>query len=523
MWTFYRKKGVQLVAALFVYLGIDYLYFCYGRDFSFFTSVFVPSADPLQFIWFLNWWPFALLHGINPFVTYYVWHPTGFNLTWATSVPSLALLAAPVTLYAGATATFNILALLSPPLSAFTAYILVRYLTDNFPASLMAGYIFGFSSYVLGQMPSHLQCNFVCLIPLAVFIALKRYQGDFRRSLFIAYLTLLIVLQCGISLEILASTTFFGSAAIIFCYFTHNANRTSLIALTKDMILSYIAAAIILTPFLYYIVVGYKSIPIFFHDVGELSADLLNFIIPTSLTGLGGSLFQNISFRFTSNAAEEGAYLGVILVLITTFSIFENMKERWGKPLLFVTVFVFVSSLGPYLHINGVTTRIPLIWKLFTHVPVLKHALPIRFTMFVAFTASIWIAYWLSNNRITRNYKLIRYALVIAGIVFIAPNMKAYSWDKVDTPPFLKTDDFQISEQRRYYCCIALLRAWRFYLMAVQIRACIFVWPGVMSGLFRTISQNGLLSASSTRKMKISPLIFHILVMNSLHFYRHIM
>src|ERR1022692_2431372 len=41
------------------------------------------SAD----IWFLAWWPHALLHGSNPFVTHAMFYPEGYNLTWATSMP----------------------------------------------------------------------------------------------------------------------------------------------------------------------------------------------------------------------------------------------------------------------------------------------------------------------------------------------------------------------------------------------------------------------------------------------------
>ena len=432
-------RKCQFVVALFTYLGIDYLFFCHGREFSFRTYIFTPSGDPLQFIWCLNWWPFALSRGINPFLSYYVWAPQGFNMAWATAVPSLSLLAYPITYFAGAMATYNILSLLSLPLSAWSAYMLVRYITNDFFASLLAGYIFGFSSYALGQFLGHLHLDFICLIPLAVLITIKHYGGNIRRSLFITYLTSLIVFQCGISLEILATATFFGSAAIIFCFFTHNkVNRASLIVLAKDIVMSYILAAVILTPFFCNIIAGLKSVPPNFFDPGEASADLLNFVIPTSFTRIGSNMFQNIASRFTPNLAEEGAYFGFILIVITIIYIVKNIKEKRNRLLLFMTAVAIISSLGPYLRIYGINTCIPLIWTLVVHVPLLKHAQPIRLTMYISLAVAIWLAFWLSRKEEMIRLKLMRYALTVVGIAFILPNVKVYSWGKVEVPAFFE-------------------------------------------------------------------------------------
>ena len=35
------------------------------------------GADPQIFIWSFAWWPHALLHGQNPFVTHALWAPAG--------------------------------------------------------------------------------------------------------------------------------------------------------------------------------------------------------------------------------------------------------------------------------------------------------------------------------------------------------------------------------------------------------------------------------------------------------------
>ena len=82
------------------------------------------GPDPLILIWALNWWPWSLAHGINPFVTKFVWYPVGVNLTWVVSIPAAAFLALPVTLLWGPVESWNVLSMLAPALSAFSAFLL---------------------------------------------------------------------------------------------------------------------------------------------------------------------------------------------------------------------------------------------------------------------------------------------------------------------------------------------------------------------------------------------------------------
>ena len=109
------------------------------------------GGDPQLFVWSLGWWPHARAPRPRP-----VRHarrsgrPHGSNLAWTTSIPGLALLLAPVTLAAGAVAAYNAAAILLPALAAWTAFLLCRHLTRSFWPSLAGGYLFGFSSYLLG-------------------------------------------------------------------------------------------------------------------------------------------------------------------------------------------------------------------------------------------------------------------------------------------------------------------------------------------------------------------------------------
>ena len=64
---------------------------------------------------------------------------------------------APLTLLIGAFATVQRRHVLMPVLAAWTAFLLCRHLTRSFWASLVGGYLFGFSSYMLRPAEGHIR------------------------------------------------------------------------------------------------------------------------------------------------------------------------------------------------------------------------------------------------------------------------------------------------------------------------------------------------------------------------------
>ena len=81
--------------ALILHLIVSLLFFRTTKNYG--HSYLGWAPHPTAYIWFLNWWPWAIQHGLNPFISYYVWYPHGFNMTWAGSVPAAVLLRHPVT------------------------------------------------------------------------------------------------------------------------------------------------------------------------------------------------------------------------------------------------------------------------------------------------------------------------------------------------------------------------------------------------------------------------------------------
>ncbi len=204
-------------------------------------------------MWFIAWWPYAIGHHLNPFITYAVWPSTGYNLTWATSMPAVAFFLAPVTAAFGVVAAYNVAALMAPALSGWAAYLLCRRLTRNFSSAFVGGLIYGFSPYQVAHvLGGHLVLTLSFIPPICVLLVLLLVIDEITYLRFTVFFGLALVIQCLISTEILATMTVFGGAGLLAAVVLLPASRPRLIAASALIALAYVGAAITLSPFLYY-------------------------------------------------------------------------------------------------------------------------------------------------------------------------------------------------------------------------------------------------------------------------------
>ena len=124
------------------------------------TTVSEFGGDQFATMWFLQWVPHALQHGLNPFFSQYANHPFGVNLLTNTSVVLLGLLASPVTWLWGPVASFNVLITLAMPASATAGYFFARRWVAWPPAAFVAGLLFGFGPFEIAQSAGHLNLTF---------------------------------------------------------------------------------------------------------------------------------------------------------------------------------------------------------------------------------------------------------------------------------------------------------------------------------------------------------------------------
>jgi hypothetical protein len=435
---------IIFVSPFIIYLIVAYLLWGPSNFTDIHRDIFTPSGDPLVSVWYLRWWPFSLGHGLNPIFERYAYYPNGFDLAWSTSIPTLAFIMVPVTAIWGALTSFNVLALVALPLSALSCYYLIYYLTKKYWASVLCGFIYGFSSFQLAELLGH-NCFYVSFVPpLVVLAILMRIRGNRLGKIpFIIILAVLLAMQFGIATEGFGTLYLFGAAAWVLSYiFANKKLRLKLFATTIEMAWATLLTLIILSPFIYYLIRGYSGVPKNINPPVGYSADLLNYIVPTKITFLGGHLFENVSKNFTGNPSEQGAYLSIPLILfIVGYGIY-NWRNWYSKVLVIMSALIGLASLGPKLQVNGKITFV-LPWDIATYLPVLRSMLPTRFPMYIFLLASIMLGLWLSDKSKATKKKQSRakyilaskYGLVILIIVLLLPATSNYFWANPNIPP----------------------------------------------------------------------------------------
>ncbi len=379
----------------------------------------VGTSDETQFMWAMVWWPHALLHGINPFITHVLWTPGGLDLARSTSVPGAALVTAPITALAGPIVSYNILSFLGPLLGAWFAYRLCAYLA-SWPAALLGGYLFGFSSYELGQLIGHLNLFLVFAIPLAALLTLQRLDGVISGLRYLVLMALTVIVQLLLSTEILWTLTvvLVLSLGVGWCLGTA-AVRRHIVGLLPQLGAAYLVMAAVCAPYLYYALFRGHAYAAAWNQL--FPADSLNFLVPTAVTYLGGHRFASVSGTFISGLVESGAYLGIPLVVIVIVFLVREWSTRTAKFLAVVLACCVLWALGGHLWFAGHR----ILWlpdSLLGKLPLFSQVLPVRVAVYVSLGCAVIAAMWLSR---TGSGGLRRWLLALIAVAFIFPDVGA--------------------------------------------------------------------------------------------------
>lgn len=382
------------------------------------------SAD----IWFLAWWPHALLHGLNPFVTHAMFYPEGYNLTWATSMPLPAMVAAPITLGFGPAVSWNLIELAAPALSAWTAFLLCRNVVGRTLPSLVGGYVFGFSPYILVHLTGSPMLALVPLLPVFVLLVLRRLQDSIGARRFVVEMALSLAAQYLIYAEVLVTSTLFGAVALLLAFVLYTERRRALLQTVKLLAIAYAAALVLVSPFLYYFFFGRHYPPANTH----FPADLSSFVLPPPLVAVKA----HSGFAFSGET-----YLGLPLVALIVLFVWQRRRSR-AAPLAALSLAVAgVACLGGELTIHGHRIGIWMPWRLLEGLPLLRYVIPVRLALYVTLPAALIVAMWLAEPRSTapRSRHAFSWGLAVLAVAFIVPAVGNASWNTaIADPPFFQ-------------------------------------------------------------------------------------
>ncbi len=396
------------------------------------------NSDAATFMWALDWWPHALVHGLNPFVTHYAWAPTGFDVARSTTIPTAAFVMAPITALFGPIVSYNVLSILSPALSAFTAYLLCRRIAGRELPAIVGGYLFGFGTYQLAQLVGHINLTLVFLVPVAVLLAIRRADGDLSRRRYVLALAAVFVLQAGLSTEVLSTGVMLGVVMLVVArLWPRGPGRAVMNGLIRDTFIAGFLAIVVASPFLYYALFS-GSFPQGLPGLADaLGLDLLNPLFPTPITLFGSKSFAALSATFEgNNIAEADGYLSLPLLIAYVAWLATTRRRFLAGMSLFAAALSLLAALGGHLHVAGQETiALPYSW--IDTLPIFNFITPSRFVMYTTLAISVGVAAWLAEEG---GRRAVRWGLVGLTIIALYPNIGADYWNEAPAnPAFFRT------------------------------------------------------------------------------------
>jgi hypothetical protein len=433
----FRRLWVHHVGVFVLYLSVSLLLF--GPKILSEMSTRILSSAPAEssvFVWSFAWWPHAIGHGLNPLFTHLAWAPTGLNLAWSATVPTISVPLAPLTLIFGPVVTFNVATLLAPAVSAWTAYLLCRHLARALWPAAMGGAVFGFSPDLLSELKTgHLNLSMLFVIPLCVYLVVVRLEGSMSPRRFVVLLTCALIAEFGIFIETFATLTLVGGIVGVVLFLLSPRERRPLLIRTAGMIaLAYGLTMVAVSPYLYAMFAYPQALkPATFRGIAQgltRTKDLLLFIVPGHNLWIGSSVGQ-------SSDGKNPWYLGLVLVAILVHLWISGRRRLLVKVLAIGFLIAFLFALGPVVRVGGVRTPLP--WRAVQLLPFLARARPGRIVAFAYLFAAVSMAVWLARARI----QAARWGLAGLAVVLLIPNLAA-TWTKdVSVPSFFTTGQYR--------------------------------------------------------------------------------
>jgi hypothetical protein len=385
------------------------------------------SVDPNFYIWSWHWWPYAISHGLNPLYSRQIGAPAGYNLAWATTTPAVAVILAPITAAFGSIASFNLTLLLSAPVSGWAAFVAARRLTGRFWPALMAGAVYGFSSYevshtVAGQ--PNLTVNL--LLPLMLYLALLWRDGKLGRGAFIGLMGAAMAAEFYISIEVFAEMTVLWAVGLLigFALARPEARRT-VARLAGLVTAAYVVAIVLASPYLAYALPHY---PASFSGTSGHHApspqypalNLVNLVVPrpsrvfwlTSLTHYAASL----------TGFSSSAYVGIPLLVIAAALAVLTWPSRLTRLLVIMFVLIIALAVGPHPIIGSMQLG-ALPWARLWALPGARNVEPIRLILFGYLVLAIILAVWLAIPTGGRLLAASRWILGLVAVAAILANL----------------------------------------------------------------------------------------------------
>jgi len=312
----------------------------------------VPTTDNDVFnVYWGNWWVRnALGNGQHPYFTKYLIYPEGFNLISFAFSPFLALLWIPLSWILPSLAAYNLVVLATIVLCCVAMDQLVRYLTGNAWAAMVAGITFAFAPVIVAERLPHLNLSAIFWIPWAILLLTRLMrEAKIRDAILLALviaLAFLTRLQVGILVVLFASVYLVGLALV-------ERKRWHPLARRRCLLVGLVSL-LLLIPLL---ILAWQSLQqpggasLTRGGAENFQTDLLAYVLPMPQNPLVGDWTADIYGQKFAINEQYWAYIGFVPLLLGFYAAVS--RPRKALPWLLTGLFFFVLALGPVLRVNG--------------------------------------------------------------------------------------------------------------------------------------------------------------------------
>lgn len=134
-------------------------------------------GDPMAYMEFLGWFPFAISHGLNPLLDTYVNLPQGSNMMWDGTCPLAAITLWPVTALFGVILSYNVAIVGALALDGWCTFLWLRRHVRHPVAAWLGGLLMVLGPYASTRAYGHLVYLLFFSVPL-LLIAIERVVAD---------------------------------------------------------------------------------------------------------------------------------------------------------------------------------------------------------------------------------------------------------------------------------------------------------------------------------------------------------
>lgn len=428
-----------IVPALFYFFMFCLLTWPLIRDFS--AHFLTDAGDGFMNIWNLWWVNTAVT---QPSIHPTIWHtdmlhwPFGTTLLGQTLNPFNGLLAVPLLRVMPMVQAHNVIVLFSFVMSGVTAYWLAYYLTRSFWASLLAGYIFTFSSYHFAHYYGHLNLISMEWIPLFM---LCWYVLVTRPSLWMGIasaLTLWLVLLCDYYYFFYCVLA--GGLILLWRMISQRNLRLFLDREFRTPLGLFLLLSLILTgPVIFPLMYLMRTDPLLdAHNPTSFALDLFALFVPGE-TWRFNQLTEGYWSKLPLALSEASVYLGYAVVILAGYLWIKRRETQYAIGLwYFLAGFFFLMALGPVLQVNG-----KVVYEAFTPYTLLENILPflklsgvpVRMVVMVTLAASVLSA--MAVTLIPRSPRGRMFAFLVIALLFIESLPASLPAAPTDVPAYV--------------------------------------------------------------------------------------